>query len=208
MQRKLQQFFIIAISTITFMLFSPQANAEGITHTVKKGETLWLIANTYQIGLSEIITSNPQLKNPNMIYPGQIIYIPQISEIKSIEEQVISLTNIERKKAGLSPLKGNWELSRVARYKSLDMRDLNYFSHDSPTYGSPFMMINSFGISYYTAAENIAAGQSTPQAVIKDWMNSPGHRANILKRDVTEIGVGYVKGGSYGHYWTQMFIRR
>ncbi|WP_299087119.1 SafA/ExsA family spore coat assembly protein [uncultured Metabacillus sp.] len=191
-------------------LFSFPQNVFGqtTTHTVRSGDTLWLISQRYQVGLSEIINANPQFKNPNLIYPGQKVNIPQISGTKSIEQQVISLTNAERQKAGLPPLRGNWELSRVARYKSVDMRDRNYFSHTSPTYGSPFTMMKNFGISYRTAAENIAAGQRTPEAVVKAWMQSPGHRANILKRDVTEIGVGYAKGGSYGHYWTQMFIGR
>ncbi|MGM0873531.1 MAG: SafA/ExsA family spore coat assembly protein [Bacillota bacterium] len=197
--------FILLIGLISF----PQTTfGQSITHTVKSGDTLWLIAQRYQVGLSEIIGANPQFKNPNLIYPGQKVYIPQISGTKSIEEQVISLTNVERQKAGLPPLKNNWELSRVARYKSVDMRDRNYFSHDSPTYGSPFTMMKNYGISYRTAAENIAAGQRTSDEVVKAWMNSPGHRANILKRDVTEIGVGYAQGGSYGHYWTQMFIGR
>jgi len=88
----------------------------------------------------------------------------------------------------------------------MDMRDKNYFSHQSPTYGSPFSMMKNFGISYRTAGENIAAGQQTPQEVVTAWMNSPGHRANILNKSFTHIGVGYAKGGSYGHYWTQMFI--
>lgn len=69
-------------------------------------------------------------------------------------------------------------------------------------------MINNFKISFQTAAENLAAGQRTPKEVVNAWMNSPGHRANILKKEVSEIGVGYVNGGKYGHYWTQMFISR
>ena len=91
----------------------------------------------------------------------------------------------------------------MARTKSQDMRDKGYFSHTSPTYGSPFDMMKQFGISYRTAGENIAMGYSTPQAVVTGWMNSPGHRANILNGAFTEIGVGYVQSGGY---WTQMFI--
>ena len=83
------------------------------------------------------------------------------------------------------------------------MADNRYFSHTSPTYGSPFQMIKNFGISYRTAGENIAAGQRTPKAVVDAWMNSSGHRANILNASYTQIGVGYVASG---HYWTQMFI--
>ncbi len=83
------------------------------------------------------------------------------------------------------------------------MHDKRYFSHQSPTYGSPFDMMKQFGITYRTAGENIAMGQSTPQAVVNAWMNSEGHRANILNASFTQIGMGYVADG---HYWTQQFI--
>lgn len=178
------------------------------TYTVQPGDSLWKIAVRYQVGLSEIIQANPHFENPALIYPGQKVTIPQIGEVKSIENQVIQLTNQERAKNGLSPLKADWQLSRVARYKSADMRDKGYFSHTSPTYGSPFTMMKNFGISYRAAAENIAAGQRTPEEVVKAWMNSPGHRKNILDSRMTHIGVGYAKGGSMGVYWTQMFIQK
>lgn len=176
-------------------------------YTVQPGDSLWKIAVRYQVGITEIIQANPQFKNPNLIYPGQKVTIPDLGGIKSIESQVIQLTNQERAKNGLSAMTPDWELSRVARYKAMDMRDKNYFSHTSPTYGSPFDMIKNFGISYRSAAENIAAGQTTPTAVVQSWMNSSGHRANILSSN-TRIGVGYAKGGSYGHYWVQMFISK
>ena len=172
-------------------------------HTVVKGDTMWRIANKYEVGLGEIKSANTHVRNPDLIYPGQVLTIPtDDSYAKEFEAEVVRLVNRERKKAGLSELKHNWELSRVARYKSEDMRDKGYFSHTSPTYGSPFQMMRSFGISYRTAGENIAKGQTTPAAVVKGWMNSPGHRANILNSSFTEIGVGYASG----NYWTQMFI--
>lgn len=105
----------------------------------------------------------------------------------------------------MSALAEDWELSRVARYKSQDMKDNNYFSHTSPVYGSPFQMMKNFGITYKSAAENIAKGQKTPQAVVDAWMGSSGHRANILNSSYNKIGVGYVKDGNY---WTQMFIQK
>jgi uncharacterized YkwD family protein len=97
----------------------------------------------------------------------------------------------------------DWELQRVARTKACDMAQKGYFSHTSPTYGSPFDMMKQFGISYRTAGENIAQGQRTPQEVMQSWMNSSGHRANILKSDFTHIGVGYCE---QGNQWVQMFI--
>ena len=126
--------------------------------------------------------------------------------LNAFEKQVVELTNQERTKRGLKPLAIDPQLSKMARDKSADMRDHHYFSHQSPTYGSPFDMMKKYGISYTTAGENIAAGQATPEDVVQAWMNSDGHRANILNPNYTAIGVGYVKGGSYGSYWTQDFI--
>ncbi|MBQ7333769.1 MAG: LysM peptidoglycan-binding domain-containing protein [Clostridia bacterium] len=176
------------------------------THTVTKGESLWKIAVKYEVGISEIKSANPGIKNYNLIYPGDVINIPsENANTLSFEAEVIRLVNQKRIENGLSALKSNWELSRVARYKSLDMKNLKYFSHTSPTYGSPFEMIKNFGIKYKSAGENIARGYPSPEAVVKGWMNSPGHRANILNASFTEIGVGYV---AEGNYWTQMFISR
>lgn len=121
----------------------------------------------------------------------------------SYEERVVELVNEERAKNGLGALTLSRDLSDVARAKSRDMRDNGYFAHESPTYGTPFEMMKSFGISYRTAGENIAMGYASPEAVMEGWMNSPGHRANILNASFTHIGVGYVANG---HYWTQMFI--
>lgn len=132
---------------------------------------------------------------------------PSDNQMNAFEKKVVELTNAERTKAGLNPLKSdNATLAKMARAKSQDMSDKNYFDHQSPTYGSPFDMMKKYGISYRTAGENIAAGQKTPEEVVQGWMNSPGHRANILNGDFTTIGVGYVEGGSYGSYWTQEFI--
>ncbi|WP_033827043.1 SafA/ExsA family spore coat assembly protein [Bacillus andreraoultii] len=195
---------IVAVFTL-FLLFPTSAFGQT-TYTVKSGDSMWKIAMRFQVGISELIKANPQIKNPSMIYPNQKLTIPAISE-KNFEAQVVKLVNQERAKAGLKPMTHNWELSRVARYKSMDMRDRGYFSHTSPTYGSPFTMMNNFGIRSSAAGENIAEGQSTPQAVVTSWMNSPGHRANILSTNYTQIGVGYAAGGSGRHYWTQMFIR-
>lgn len=123
--------------------------------------------------------------------------------VSAYEQRVAELVNAERAKQGLNSLILNTELSNVARVKSQDMLENSYFSHTSPTYGSPFDMLKAFGISYSTAGENIAKGYSTPEAVVEGWMNSEGHRANILNGSFTKIGVGYV---SNGNYWTQMFI--
>ena len=198
---------LIASLLAVTALFSTMAlpvGAASKTHTVVPGDTLWKIAVKYQVGTSEIISANPQIKSPDLIYPGQAVTIPTLdTTVSSYEQKVIDLVNQIRVQNGLKKLTANWELSRVARYKSQDMKDKKYFSHTSPTYGSPFNMIKNFGISFKTAGENIAYGYSTPEAVVNGWMNSEGHRKNILNPNYTQIGVGYVASG---HYWTQMFI--
>ncbi|MGM9564829.1 SafA/ExsA family spore coat assembly protein [Evtepia sp.] len=195
---------LLAAVLLAAGLLAIPAQAASLSHTVAPGDTMWKLAVRYQVGTSEIIQANPQISDPNLIYPGQVLQIPQLdSTVTSYETEVIRLVNEIRRENGLNPLTANWELSRVARYKSQDMADNRYFSHTSPTYGSPFQMIKAFGLSYRTAGENIAMGYSTPQAVVDGWMNSSGHRANILNASYTQIGVGYVV---QGHYWTQMFI--
>ncbi|MGI6727407.1 MAG: CAP domain-containing protein [Anaerovoracaceae bacterium] len=124
----------------------------------------------------------------------------------SYEKQVVDLVNKERAAQGLPALSYNASLSKVAEAKAADMRDKGYFSHTSPTYGSPFDMMKTFGITYRAAGENIAKGYKTPDSVMNGWMNSPGHRANILNSDFSEIGVGYVTDSNGTGYWVQMFI--
>lgn len=193
---------ILSIAMLATMLVISISAAQ--THTVVSGDTMWKIAVKYEVGLSEIKSANPQISNPDLIYPGQVLNIPSTdSTALSFEKEVVRLVNEIRVQNGLKELTYDWQLSRVARYKSQDMKDNNYFSHTSPVYGSPFQMIKNFGITYRSAGENIAKGYTTPQAVVNGWMNSSGHRANILSSSYTHIGVGYVSGGNY---WTQMFI--
>lgn len=125
------------------------------------------------------------------------------SALSAYEQEVVTLTNRYRAKYGLAPLTADTHLSDIARMKSQDMHDKGYFDHTSPTYGTPFDMMKRFDVSYRSAGENIAMGYRTAQSVVAGWMNSPGHRANILNKNFTKIGVGYVADGSY---CTQMFI--
>ena len=200
--KRISKSIILAVSALVMLI--PVASA-ATEHIVKSGDSMWKIAVKYQVGLDELVSANPGISDPTLIYPGQVIKIPEAdSGVREYEKEVVRLVNVERTKNGLRELTEDWELSRVARFKSQDMKDNRYFSHTSPVYGSPFDMIKNFGISYRSAGENIARGQKTPQAVVNAWMNSSGHRANILNASYTKIGVGYV---SDGNYWTQMFIR-
>ncbi len=200
----MKKIVTLILSAVLTAALTVSAAAADLSHTVAPGDTMWKLAVKYRVGTSEIIAANPQVANPNLIYPGQRLRIPQVADaVLSCEAEVVRLVNALRAEKGLQPLTANWELSRVARYKSEDMVRSGYFSHTSPTYGTPFQMMKSFGISYRTAGENIAYGQRTPAAVMEAWMNSSGHRANILSASYTQIGVGYCASG---HYWTQMFI--
>lgn len=199
--KKLFVFVLITLMAVSMCVINASA---ATAYTVVSGDSMWKIAVKNQVGLSEIKAANPQIYNPDLIYPGQVLTIPTTdSSVLSYEKEVVRLVNEIRVQNGLKELTYNWELSRVARYKSQDMKDNKYFSHTSPVYGTPFQMMKNFGITYRSAGENIALGQKSPKAVVDAWMNSSGHRANILSASFTQIGVGYVADGNY---WTQMFI--
>lgn len=193
----------------------PSTNAS--TYTVMSGDTLWHIASEHGISVNDLMVANPQITDSSLIIPGQTINIPNAtsapsspsvpSDIRSLETEVIRLVNGERARLGIPALTENSELSRIARIKSEDFVKNNYFSHTSPTYGTPFDMLRSFGITFTAAAENIASGQRTAAEVMNTWMNSSGHRANILSSTYNQIGVGVAKDNNGKLYWTQMFIK-
>ena len=127
------------------------------------------------------------------------------NSLTSDELETFNLINQQRTQNGLPALQIDWEVQRVARIKAQDMVNNNYFSHTSPTYGSPFDMLKSYGISYRTAGENIA-GNSSNSGAVTAWMNSSGHRANILNSSFNYTGLGVVNGSKYGKIYVQMFI--
>lgn len=129
------------------------------------------------------------------------------SDLNTDEKEVFNLINQQRANSGLEALKIDSEVQKVARIKAQDMVNSNYFSHTSPTYGSPFEMLSSFKVSYRTAGENIA-GNSSNQAAVTAWMNSSGHKANILNSNFNYTGIGVVSSPKYGKMYVQMFIGR
>ncbi|WP_081988282.1 CAP domain-containing protein [Halobacillus sp. BBL2006] len=222
-------FTVIAVVAIGFLfttelnqyLLKPKAAIEKVTNPVQN----WLEEN-------DIDNSSPLLESMKDFFKSGEMPAPSFeqeesapaapaigngkSHTESLDKQstsvyertVVELVNEERDKQGLPPLKMDERLSDLARKKSQDMADKQYFSHISPTYGSPFDMMKQFDFKYRAAGENIAAGQRTPEEVVEGWMNSEGHRANILNDSFTQIGVGYVEdSGPYGTYWTQMFMK-
>ncbi|QDS34021.1 CAP domain-containing protein [Brevibacillus brevis] len=140
---------------------------------------------------------------PSKTVTQPVAPVNQVEQGKAVDfaKQVADLVNQERAKAGLKPVQMDAALSKVALAKAQDMSANNYFDHNSPTYGSPFDMMKQYGIQYSTAGENIAMGQQSPQEVMQQWMNSEGHRENIMNPAFTKIGVGVTNG-----YWVQEFI--
>lgn len=155
------------------------------THVVTKPTT----TTTTPVATKPATTSNTTVSSSNLTY----------------EQKVAELVNIERKNAGLAPLTLDTAISNVARLKSQDMAKNNYFAHQSPTYGSAGDMLTKYSIKWSAWGENIASGQKTPEAVVTAWMNSPGHRANIMSANFTKLGVGYATNANGTPYWTQMF---
>ena len=228
----MKKYLTLLLLSVAFAFgFSEASPAAASTHyTVQAGDSLWKIARQFKISFIEILRENRNLKNPALIYPHQVINLPQgkagmntaqhsdadtieqgndsarTGTASALETQVLNLVNVERQKAGLKPLSMSDRLVTLAEMKAQDMAQNNYFSHTSPTYGTPFEMLQRYGVSYRSAGENIAAGQTTAESVMQDWMNSSGHRANILNKSFTEIGIGYYQGGNYGVYWTELFI--
>ena len=147
------------------------------------------------------VQQTPAVKEPVVQQPTT--EVKEEVKVTSEIQQVVNLTNQERAKAGLKALQIDTKLTQSAQAKSQDMKNKNYFSHTSPTYGSPFDQMKSMGITYKSAAENIAMGQRSAAEVVDAWMKSPGHKANIMNGSFTHIGVGL---SDSGYYWTQQFI--
>ncbi len=156
----------------------------------------------------EIETTKKTVETPSKpIVPEPTDKPADPSYLSQDEQNMVNLVNSERLKAGLSPLKTDANLVKLARMKSSDMINKNYFDHYSPTYGSPFDMMKTYGVSYKYAGENIAGAPSVERAHTA-LMNSPGHRRNILNSNYTHIGIGVVDGGPYGKMFTQLFISK
>jgi len=204
----MKSFIKVLVGVFLVLSIPCVAKAEPVKYIVKPGDTLWGISVKYNTEIAQIRKYNPQLVNTDSIKVGDVLTIPTMDSLKALENEVVRLVNVQRSRNGLAPLVANANLSRIARLKSQDMINKRYFSHYSPTYGSPFEMMQAFGIKFYSAGENIAMGQTTASLVMNSWMNSTGHKANILNVNFKEIGVGVARDSSGRLYWTQMFIRR
>ena len=192
----------------------PGTTFKSIT-TVSKNEYIRIFAKIgdwYVVQTDNNYIGTASSKYIRLVYPNSTgnlgssdIGSGTTSQLTADEQEVFDLINAKRVANGLSALKIDDELQNVARIKAQDMVDNNYFSHTSPTYGSPFDMIKNFGIRYKTAGENIA-GNSSNSAAVNAWMNSSGHRANILNSNFNYTGIGVVSSPKYGKIYVQMFM--
>ena len=186
-----------------------------IVTTVSKNEYIRVFAGIgdwYVVQVEGDYIGAVSKKYVKAIYPsssssGSTGNTSQTASMNANEKEVFNLINEQRTKNGLQALKVDDEVQRVARIKAQDMVDSNYFSHTSPTYGSPFDMLKSFKVSYKSAAENIA-GNSSNSSAVTSWMNSSGHKANILNGSYTHTGIGVVSSSKYGKVFVQMFISK
>jgi len=153
-------------------------------------------------------TQTPTTQTPTTQTPSTNNQAPNTTTTEGLsqdEQKILDLVNEARAEAGVGPLSVDMELMNVARLKAKDMVDNNYFAHQSPTYGSPFDMMRKFDIEFRTAGENIA-GNQTAEAAFKAWMNSEGHRKNILNGDFNYTGIGVADSPTYGKIFVQQFI--
>lgn len=202
--------FILMICS--FVYLSEEVEASSIYY-VKNGDTLWKISRDFDLNLSMLVELNPQLGNPNLIFPGEKIRLPSDIDIqnpgdRSEEEVLLKLVNDYRIESGLRPLNEDLDLSRVAKRKSEDMRKYEYVAHTSDTFGEPTTVLKELHINFMTVRENIGAGHRTPQEVFDAWKNSSIPRQTILDHEATHIGIGYSEGGLHGGYWTAYVIKR
>ena len=207
------------VTATTLNVRSGPGTKYGVVATVKKNEYIRVFAGVgdwYVVQVEGDYVGAVSKKYVKPIYPksssntgstGNTSSGSQttITNMNSDEQEVFALINQQRTNNGLAALKVDNEVQRVAKIKAQDMVNNNYFSHTSPTYGSPFDMLKSFQISYKTAGENIA-GNSTNSGAVNAWMNSSGHKANILNSSFNYTGIGVISSSKYGKIYVQMFI--
>ncbi|OEH91122.1 S-layer homology domain-containing protein [Bacillus solimangrovi] len=134
-------------------------------------------------------------------------YLVLKEELLPMAEEAISLANEERANAGLTPLTLNLDITKAAQLKAEDLRNHDNLTHDSPTYGRSYELLERFNIENEYSTENAGAGQTTVKEYIEDVMNSEKHRKNMLDPHITDMGIGFAKKDSY-YYIVQIFIQK
>ncbi len=200
------KLFIATTFFISIFNYNTFAN---FTHKVNDNETLWSIANYYDVPIENIVTLNPNIQNEQIIYSDTELIIPSgnipvfaSSSVTSNENKLLKLINTERQKKGLQPLETDEQLSILAEIKNKDMYVNSYFDHSSNIYESSTALLNSFNIEYKYFGENIAKGDYSSEQVFVDWINNDDNE-NILNKNFTKIGISNVKEDI--NYWTLIF---
>ncbi len=198
--------------TLTIPLSKSDINTMTVkyVYTYKNGKWILSSKSNSTEKTNIIVPQKPSLPAPAPTVPATNDDKPAQTQdysnsLTSDEQKMLELVNAERKKAGVMPLKPDMTLTKISREKSKDMIDKGYFSHTSPTFGSPFDVLKANGVAYGYAGENLA-GASTVERAHKNLMASPGHRANILNPNYDYVGIGIVDGGPYGKMYTQTFV--
>lgn len=204
---KRKTLLLTSIIGFIFIFEKPVISQAKVPYIVHYGDTFWNISIRYSIKLADLINVNSHVENPNMIYPGDKIYIPHISEMNNQVESLYALINAERRKKGLKPLKIDIKLNTAAQVKAEDMRIHQYVAHKSPTYGNPNLMLEAFKIPSTYVQENIGAGLATPEEMFSSWMNSSIHREKLMDENLATIGIGYAEGGLHNYYWTVLMVK-
>lgn len=210
----------------TMPLINQERQKWGLTDIEFKGistkEELDVYAWQYTLGLSSSLCTSQELFadlqiyvemdafNSIVIYYDEgFYYVALVRGVKKLAEhqdafeaEVVRLVNVERTKRGLKPLILHKDLQYTARIKAKEFVVYDYYDHDSPVSGEPEDLVKSHNDAFYFVGENIAQGQITPEEVMYAWMNSPGHRGNILTPQYEYIGVGY-----YQDNWVQQFAK-
>lgn len=206
-------FKTMAFSLVFLLIISPISYAASKEELQNQAANLAHISNPSE-RLKSIKTELKKLSSPKdkiwlMRYTIRILKQQQKSVLPlytaNEENQILALVNSEREKDGLDPLVLNETLNQVAQAHADYMKDTGDFEHVSKDGISPFDRMDAAGYEYKSAGENIAWGQESPEEVMQDWMDSPGHRENILRDNFEELGIGIACKEEHRCYWVQEF---
>jgi uncharacterized protein YkwD len=206
---KYKKEYLILFCLILFSLIGGKELFASTKYIIKSGDTMWRVAFKHNLDLETILRENPHIKNPRLIYPGDIIFLPEsggMSQVHPDNLYLLSLINKEREKAYLKPVQLDENLMKAAAKKSKDMMLHEYVAHKSPTYGNPNDMLKALHIPFRSVHENVGAGPKRPEEIFRTWVNSPVNYRNLTDKHITHVGIGYAKGGLHGSYWTIILI--
>ena len=228
--RKLSVFALTAATALSLSTFAPMLSHAAVgTYRLPGGNGAMIVIGGNGADCNIGIPNFPNINIPGINTPGSNIPdnslptpefpvpdgnvpdtnppaddTPSYDGQDAYAAQVLNLVNEERAKAGLSPLTLNQNAAAAAQLRAQEIE--KSFSHTRPDGSSFTTALTAYGVNYRGAGENIAYGQKTPEKVMEGWMNSAGHRANILNKNFTSIGVGHYRSASGVDYWTQLFI--